>query len=112
MNRSGGSRGSGHPWAGHGGRSPRDGPPFFRCGDGGLSRLLRAPRPNSVVWLRRGKPRLCGKLGDSSEPYKHRLWLQRDAPRFLHAVLDFIFQPDNIACFGVPAVDQRQRVLV
>jgi hypothetical protein len=68
--------------------------------------------PSLAVSVRRGKPRLHRKTGATSESHEDRLRLQQNAPRFLHAALNFIFQPDNIARFRVSAVDQRQRVLV
>ena len=47
-----------------------------------------------------------------SKSYEHRFRFQQNSPRFLHGVLDLIFQFDNIACFRVSAVDQRQRMFV
>ena len=46
----------------------------------------------------------------NSKSYEYRLRLQFNSPRFLHAALDFIFEADNIACFRVSPIDQRQRM--
>src|SRR5216684_4896237 len=48
----------------------------------------------------------------SSKSYEHRFRLQQNPPCFLHAVLDFILQAENIARLRFSPVDQRQSVFV
>src|SRR5208282_2632932 len=103
MIQQGGFRGNGHLWAGMGASSLRDGPPLLFCRDGACPVSIRgrrrASRPSTgIEWY--------------SESHEHRLRIQQNPPRFLHAVLDLILQPDNIACFRGSAVDQRQRMLL
>jgi hypothetical protein len=67
----------------------RDEPPLFSV-EMGLAPSPEGSAPNAASGLRR-KPRLYGKLGANSKAYEHRLRLEQNTPRFLHAVLYFIF---------------------
>src|SRR5258708_698829 len=90
MNQGGGSRCDGHLWAGMGDPSLWDAPPLSPV-ETGLAPSLR-------------------ELGAPSKSYEHRFWFELNPPRFLHAVLNFIFQADNVTRLRVSAVDQRQRM--
>src|SRR6267143_1535811 len=103
MNQQGGSRGNGHLWAGEcvgtaasavrrGEAPPRSG--IRGCGKrrrwrAALAWTAEAAVPTGIL---------------SSESYEHRFWFEWNPPRFLHAVLDFVFQADNIARLRISPV--------
>ena len=44
------------------------------------------------------------------EAYEHRLGFESNAPEFFHALLDVIFQCQNVGCAGISAVYDGQSV--
>ena len=62
-------------------------------------------------------PRICTSAPNAkpltleSKSHKHRLRLQHNSPRALHASLNRILQFHDVARPRVPAIDQRQRML-
>ena len=96
----GGFRGSGHLWAGMGAPWLRDAPPLVFRSDGAcpVSKETAGWVSTSDLKIWRSENLKTRRRSDATlEPHEHWLRLEHDAPRFLHAVLDFIFQADNIA---------------
>src|ERR1700681_2092336 len=47
----------------------------------------------------------------TSEAHKHRLGFKMNVPEFFHALLDVLFQPQNVRGRGLSAVHDGQRML-